>query len=147
MDIITHLCFVAIYSFPPFFPHLKCFARFYYLRQEELLFNKQKQHLTMAISSTDSTPTKRNKNKRQIWIINAKTSGANFVDISLMLVWPGVFFFVKDKVKPYIYLQKTRLPSPSNCFSVAFRRTNTGKKPLKKYSRLQTSGLEKGDMK
>lgn len=66
MDIITHLCFVAIYSFPPFFPHLKCFARFYYLRQEELLFNKQKQHLTMAISSTDSTPTKRNKSKRQI---------------------------------------------------------------------------------
>lgn len=65
-DIITHLCFVAIYSFPPFFPHLKCFARFYYLRQEELLFNKQKQHLTMAISSTDSTPTKRKKSKRQI---------------------------------------------------------------------------------
>lgn len=144
MDIITHLCFVAIYSFPPFFPHLKCFARFYYLRQEELLFNKQKQHLTMAISSTDSTPTKRNKSKRQIWIINAKTSGANFVDISLMLVWPGVFFFVKDKVKPYIYLQKTRLPSPSNCFSVAFRRTNTGKNNLKIIPGCKPLGKKKG---
>lgn len=64
MDIITHLCCVSIYSIPPFFPHLKCFDRFYYLRQ--VLFNKQKQHLTMAISSTDSTPTKRKKSKRQI---------------------------------------------------------------------------------
>lgn len=56
------------------------------------------------------------------------------------------FFFVvvKDKVKPYIYLQKTRLPSPSNCFSVAFRRTNTGKNNLKNIPGCKPLGKKKG---
>lgn len=78
MDIITHFCFVWLYSFAPFSLPFKCFTRFYYSRQEDFIFNKKK---TTADNShfKHTEYTQNEKRKRQ-------TSGANIVDISLMLV-------------------------------------------------------------